>query len=630
MSDNRLYGGRYEVTGRVASGGMAEVFVARDRLLGRSVAVKVLHPEFARDRSFIERFRREAQAAASLNDPRVVSIYDWGSDDGTYYIVMEYVQGRSLRDIIEAEGPLPPEQAADIAADVCAALDFAHRHGIVHRDVKPANIMITPSGQTKVTDFGIARQSLDPGQTVTQTGTVIGTASYLSPEQAQGMPVDARSDVYSVGVVLYEMLTREVPFKADTPVAVAYKHVKEDPVPPSRLNPQVTPELDAIALRAMAKNPDNRYLSAEEMRLDLERALVGDPVEATPLLPPDQTAMFQPADRTTVLPAPPLPASRARRKAVAYALIGLMFVGILVAVVALVFSAFFGGGTGKTVEVPNVAGKTLLDAQRQLDSAGLRSRVDRYEFNEQTPDTVIGQDPEDGRKVPGSSLVLLVVSKGPEQVEVPELRNKTLEEATKALDDLGLKVGATPRQFSLDIEEGRVLEQDPRPRERVDPGGSVDLVLSAGKEQATVPNVRGVSEQKAREALLDAGLNVSTKDFCDTGAAPGIVLEQSPAAGTKIPKGDNVEITVNRARQVPGVVGQTEASAKSELEAAGFRTTSVYRDNVPLVQDRVFKTDPDVGEVACPGDFVTLTVESGPTSSPTPTSSPSVTPSPSP
>src|SRR5438093_2069009 len=295
----RVLADRYELSDRLGSGGMAEVHLGRRRVLGRTIAIKTLLTQFSSDPSFIARFRREAQSAASLNHPQIVRVYDTGSHDGTHYIVMEYIEGRTLRDIIREEGPLLPERAAEIAADVCAALSFAHQHGIVHRDVKPANIMLTKAGSVKVTDFGIARAMT--GDTVTQTAAVLGTAQYFSPEQAQAAPVDARSDIYSLGVVLYEMLTRQVPFTGSSPVAIAYKHVKEAPVLPSRLNPDVPPALEAIVMKAMAKNPDNRYQSAQEMREDLLRALHGRPVEATPVLS-DSTGMISPlSDETVVL-----------------------------------------------------------------------------------------------------------------------------------------------------------------------------------------------------------------------------------------------------------------------------------------------------------------------------------------
>ncbi|MDQ4024935.1 MAG: Stk1 family PASTA domain-containing Ser/Thr kinase, partial [Actinomycetota bacterium] len=297
---NRTYGGRYAVLEPIGSGGMAEVYRARDELLGRDVAVKVLSDRLSRDKSFVERFRREAQSAANLNHPNVVSLYDYGADDGAYYIVMEYIEGKSLGDMVAESGALLPERAAEIAADVAAALERAHSSGLVHRDIKPTNIMVTRSGQTKVTDFGIARalgQSSEQTQ-MTQTGMVIGTAAYLSPEQAQGNPVDARSDVYSLGCVLYEMLTGRPPFAGDTPLAIAYKHVREDAAAPSTVNPDVPQALDAITLKALAKNPENRYSSAHEMREDLQRFLGGQQVHATPLMA-TQTVVAPPVSSGT-------------------------------------------------------------------------------------------------------------------------------------------------------------------------------------------------------------------------------------------------------------------------------------------------------------------------------------------
>jgi beta-lactam-binding protein with PASTA domain/tRNA A-37 threonylcarbamoyl transferase component Bud32 len=617
-----LYGGRYEVSAPIASGGMAEVFLARDRLLGRQVALKVLHPEYARDRAFIERFRREAQAAASLNDPKVVSIYDWGSEDGTHYIVMEYVQGRSLKELIQREGPLGLQRALEVAADVCTALRLAHRQGIIHRDVKSANIMVTPARETKVMDFGIARATLDEGGTVTQTGMVIGTASYLSPEQAQGLAVDARSDIYSVGVVLYEMLTGEVPFKGDTPVSIAYKHVKVDPTPPSRLNPKVPAEVDAVVMKALAKNPDNRYQSAEEMRQDLQRVLAGQPVHATPLLPADRTtSMRAVADQTTVLPPtptypgpayPPPAGASAGRKGLMYALLFLLFLSIVVGAGALVFRVFSQGS--ETVEVPRVEGKPLDLARRELEAAQLIVVADRREPSDTVPpDHVIEQNPEDGRKVSPGSRIELVISSGPDQVVVPDVRGKTREEAQRILEEARLKANPPRTEFSADVEAGRVIKQDPSPGERVDPGRSVDLTVSAGKDTVDVPDVTGIDEEGARRLLVGAGLRMVSQDACEVSKRSDIVLSQSPAPGEKVGKDSEVTIRVNRVRTVPNVVGMTEAEATQTLQAAGFKVESKPRDeNGPAISFRsgkVVRQDPKSGASSCPGDTVTITVD---------------------
>jgi serine/threonine-protein kinase len=584
---------------------MAEVYLARDQLLGRTVALKVLHPEYARDRAFIERFRREAQAAASLNDPRIVSIFDWGSDDGTYFIVMEYVEGRTLREIILTEGSLMPERALELAADICSALSLAHKNGIVHRDIKPANIIVTPAGSTKVADFGIARAATDTGQTMTQTGTVIGTANYFSPEQAQGEQVDARSDVYSTGVVLYEMLTGEVPFKGDTSVAVAYKHVKEDPLLPSRLNPDLSSDIDAVVMKAMAKNPDNRYQSAEEMRADLRRLMVGEQVAATPLLNAGQTGVMRGAGRTSVMAVEPPRSSRGRRT-LAYILIVLLFLGIVTAAVAGLFSVL--GASGKTVVVPDVTGKTLEDAERILDGLGLDATVAQRDFSDTVADgSVISQSPADGRKLKTGTKVFLIISKGPENVGVPNVVGKTVDDATKALTDAGLKVGATTTQISNDVEKGKVISQDPAAGESVAKGGSVNLTVSGGKAQVKIPRVTDLQVDRAIELIQGAGLNPVTKDMCNTSQKDGLVTDQNPPAGTQVDDGSNVTITVNRAPEVPSVFDLTEAQATKKLQDAGFVVTVEHVDT-PGKHDKVVDQNPSAGTVGCKGDTVTITV----------------------
>lgn len=587
---------------------MAEVHLARDTLLGRQVALKVLHPEFARDKSFIERFRREAQAAASLSDPRIVSIFDWGSDGGTYYIVMEFVDGGTLRDVIRDEGPLTPERAVEIASDVCGALEVAHQKGIVHRDVKPANIAITRSGQTKVMDFGIARAQKDAGHTVTATGTVIGTAAYLSPEQAQGMPVDGRSDVYAAGVVLYEMLTQEVPFKADTPVAVAYKHVKEDPVPPGRLNREVPGDVEAVVLKALAKNPDNRYQSAAEMRSDLQRLLRGQPVEATPVLPAEQTAMFDPADRTSVMPAPTTTQATGRRRTFAYILSFVFVAGVIVLLIALLASLF--GRGAETVEVPKVLNDTREVAKEKLEKAGLIVSFDEEQPHDSIPaGSVMSQTPESGRKVEKRSVVNLTISRGPGRVGVPDLKGMTREEAAKKLEETGLVLGDITEEANPDVEAGRVLSQSPGPGERVEAGARVSVTVSSGKRQVRVPSVVGFSEERAVERLTDDGLTPEIKETCVTSEDNNKVLAQDPGAGSQVAEGSVVSITVNKAPAIPQVVGQSEESAKTELEGKGFKVQVIKTSDVPGKQDRVVDQDPGGGDQACKGDTVRITVE---------------------
>jgi serine/threonine protein kinase len=547
MSVNqRVLSGRYELSDRLGSGGMAEVFLGRDRVLGRTIAAKILLAQFAGDPHFIARFRREAQSAAALNHPNIVGVYDTGSDDGTHYIVMEYIEGRTLRDVIREEGPLLPERAAEIAGDVCAALAFAHSHGIVHRDVKPANIMMTKNGELKVTDFGIARAA--SSETVTQTATVLGTAQYFSPEQAQAGNVDARSDIYSLGVVLYEMLTRQVPFTGSSPVAIAYKHVKEDPILPSRLNADIPPALESIAMKALAKNPDNRYQSAQEMRQDLMRAASGKPVHATPVMAPiDQTSIAHPAatDATVMIKrtgGPP--ADRRRRRRMGWILLTLIMLAIAGIVTWAILSAL--PNSAPLVNVPDVKGKTAAEAERILKTAGFDASQSCC-----TPSatiaqgSVIDQDPPADTQLKKGSNVRLIISGGPQRVVVPNVKGKPFAEAKKTLEDLGLKVEIARRNHAT-IPKDQVIAQSIPGGTSTDAGTTVTLTVSDGPKKVPVPTVEGETEAQAKTDLEARGFKVTIVHSSEGSCAftPGRVCSQSPAGGTQADEGTTVIITV--------------------------------------------------------------------------------------
>jgi eukaryotic-like serine/threonine-protein kinase len=586
MTIPRLLSDRYELGETLGYGGMSEVHRGRDVRLDRDVAVKVLRADLARDPQFQHRFRREAQNAAALNHPAIVAVYDTGETVSGYgplpYIVMEFVDGRTLRDIVKTEGPMDEQRAMETMADVCAALDFSHRNGIIHRDVKPANVMINNAGAVKVMDFGIARALAD-GQGVTQTAAVVGTAQYLSPEQARGELVDARSDVYAAGCVLYELLTGDPPFTGDSPVAVAYQHVREDPTPPSQHNPGVAAALDAVVLKAMSKNPANRYQSAAEMRSDLGRVLSGQR-QLAPVVMTDADRDLILDSGPTVAIRRPMGATRAsRRRAEPFGGraderrsgrgLGILASVVVIAVIGLLlllFTNVFGGGP-KPVMLPNVVGQPVVPAEQALNAAGFQTARHPVESTPQDLDRVVDMTPRD-QAVRGTTI-RLDVGAGPAEVEVPNLLGLDRVQAQSSLQQVGLGLSPEQRQQVVqdDKDVGRVLAQDPPAGRRLTKAKVVTITVGVPPETVGVPDVVGTNIDQAQRNIAVAHLTAQIQEV-DSAATKGQVLKQNPAGGTGVKAGATVTLTVSRGNQLqmPDLRGQTLTQASVMLRKLGW------------------------------------------------------------
>jgi serine/threonine-protein kinase len=539
----RIVGDRYEIGEVIGRGGMAEVHRGRDIRLGRDVAIKLLRQDLASDPTFQSRFRREAQSAASLNSPSIVAVYDTGEGEiagvPTPYIVMEYVEGRTLRDLLAAEGRLLPRRAFEITAAICAALEQAHAAGIVHRDIKPANVMLTTSGEVKVMDFGIARALTSSTATMTQTSSVVGTAYYLSPEQARGEHVDARSDVYSTGCLLYELLTGAPPFTGETAVAVAYQHVREDPVPPSSVEPDVPASADAIVLVAMAKNAVNRYGSAAEMRADIDRALSGRPVHATPVLRNDDASAANFPPTTVLLREPP-----ARRRGAAYLVLGVATLAIFI-VALVVARSLLGSGTHQ-VTTPSLSGESYADAQTTLAAQGLRiGTVTTQYTGKDDKNQVINQDPPSGILLKKGDPVNLIVSAGIKFVTVPPgLVGLSEDQARSALAAAELRVGSVVFKNSR-VALNQVLGTNPLPGSSVAAGSKIMLTLS--NYHVKVPDVTLDDVAMATAILEQRGFIVPTPKRAAIyhRKNDGLVVSQTPAADSFAPYGSTITIYVD-------------------------------------------------------------------------------------
>lgn len=628
-----IFDNRYEIIRRLGSGGMADVYLARDTHLGREVAIKILYKRYARDEEFVARFRREAQSAAALNHPHIVSIYDRGEADGSYYIAMEYLEGQSLKEIIPENG-LEPARAIEISIQILQALQFAHEHNVIHRDIKPHNIVINGRGQVKVTDFGIARAGTAPA--MTETGSIIGTAQYLSPEQAKGKAVEQSSDLYSMGVVLYEMLTGKVPFEGENPVAIALKHLSDLPVPPQALAPEIPDNLNTVVMRALAKDPHDRYGTAEEFIADLERcsqnlpvaAIASDDTARTSVIPAAaaaaagaalgagmgaESAQAQGLDQTAVRPGAAGKKGMGKKK---WLYMGLAFAALALAAVGIYFLAFAQQGS---IVVPNVVGLDRPQAEAAIVAASLKPELDSEEFSDTVPaGKVIRQNPDAGSKLKQDGVVRLVVSKGSNRVAVPDLLGQSASFADSKLKEVGLNPDRLPDEYSDTVPEGSVIRQDPAPAAQVQKGTSVKYVVSKGVQppkEVTVPDVRNMNTSQATSRLSQNGLKLGsvTEQFSDSVPA-GQIISQDPAANSRANEGSSVNVVVSKGAQptqvsVPSVIGDTSGAAQAKISAKGL-VASVHEVPNPDIttHGKVFDQDPGGGTMVDEGTTVNIYV----------------------
>ena len=602
---------RYRILQRIGSGGMADVWLAEDTHLQRQVALKVLHARFAQDQEFVARFRREAEAAAGLQHPNIVAVFDRGEVDGTYYIAMQYLEGRTLKQLIEAG--LTPEQAAPLIRQVLEGARFAHRHGVVHRDLKPQNVIVDDEGKATVTDFGIAQAGVSE---ITQAGSVLGTPHYLSPEQAQGFEVTAVSDLYSIGVILYEALTRRVPFEADSAVAVAMKQVSQPPQRPSSINPQVSPALDAVVMRALEKEPGQRFQSADAFIAAIDAALK-DPGGGA-----DNTAAFAPLPPVVAVPEEPVAEGttaeeeerRRRRRLIWLAVAVAVLIGLLVG---------FALTRDTTTDVPDVTGNDLNVAIALLQQNGFSADDVKRVEREAPAGEVLEQDPAASPPADEASLdcgfltffcskpkVMLTVSSGPGSAKVPSTAGLSRAEAEKAVEEAGFD-SKVETVHSKDVEEGLVIKSEPSGGQTTTKGTEVVLKVSSGPKLAKVPVVVGSQRSLAAQQIRGRGFVPSVEEV-ESKEPAGQVIRQAPSAGSQLPPGSTVSITVSKGEEkatIPNVIGKLRAEAVEAVRAAGLKPTVQEQETeVPSQDGRVTDQFPPPNSEVKPGSTVTLVV----------------------
>ena len=657
--------GRYEVRSLIGRGGMAEVHLGFDTRLSRVVAIKMLRRDLALDSIFQARFRREAQSAASLNHPNIVAVYDTGEEivsDATNrslaipYIVMEYVEGHTVKELISDGTAVPINEAIEIVSGVLSALQYSHANHLVHRDIKPGNIMLTPEGKVKVMDFGIARALTDSQATMTQTNAVVGTAQYLSPEQARGETVDERSDLYSTGVVLFELLTGRPPFKGDSAVAVAYQHVEQIPPTPSSILSDIPDSLDRVVLKALAKNRDDRYRSAAEMLSDLQRVARGMDVGAPPAdswatevlpsaglvgaraaVPAATSTVSAPAARvsstSTSLPAvgsdgdaaSKAAAARKRRTAIIMTLVVIALLLIGGSVWALSRSA----ATPEAVSVPNVVGLSQADAKSQIEAAGLEWELNPEKVASDTvdKDAVASTDPAGGAQAEKGSTVRVTISSGPDSVTLPDnLVGMSPDDARQAVEALGLKWEVNSSKVASDtIAEGKVAQTNPSPGSKVKAGQTITAYLSSGSDQVEVPDLVGMSQDQARSALKAVGLELGNVTTVDSDKDKDRIVSQDPETGSKVKKGTTIAVSISTGKaaqvEIPTVVGISREDAEAQLKALGL-TVTVEEVSGSQPSGQVTAVEPGEGSKVDKNSTVKLKVSKG-SASPTPSPSPS-------
>ena len=657
--------GRYEVRSLIGRGGMAEVHLGFDTRLSRVVAIKMLRRDLALDSIFQARFRREAQSAASLNHPNIVAVYDTGEEivsDATNrslaipYIVMEYVEGHTVKELISDGTAVPINEAIEIVSGVLSALQYSHANHLVHRDIKPGNIMLTPEGKVKVMDFGIARALTDSQATMTQTNAVVGTAQYLSPEQARGETVDERSDLYSTGVVLFELLTGRPPFKGDSAVAVAYQHVEQIPPTPSSILSDIPDSLDRVVLKALAKNRDDRYRSAAEMLSDLQRVARGMDVGAPPAdswatevlpsaglvgaraaVPAATSTVSAPAagvsSTSTSLPAvnsdgdaaSKAAAARKRRTAIIMTLVVIALLLIGGSVWALSRSA----ATPEAVSVPNVVGLSQADAKSQIEAAGLEWELNPEKVASDTvdKDAVASTDPAGGAQAEKGSTVRVTISSGPDSVTLPDnLVGMSPDDARQAVEALGLKWEVNSSKVASDtVAEGKVAQTNPSPGSKVKAGQTITAYLSSGSDQVEVPDLVGMSQDQARSALKAVGLELGNVTTVDSDKDKDRIVSQDPETGSKVKKGTTIAVSISTGKaaqvEIPTVVGISREDAEAQLKALGL-TVTVEEVSGSQPSGQVTAVEPGEGSKVDKNSTVKLKVSKG-SASPTPSPSPS-------